>query len=207
MKKIQFDGGAVPNPGAMGIGIVLIENNEVIAKFSEKLKDTGTSNLAEYTALLKGIKKALKLGWKDVIIEGDSKLVISQVIGSWKVNNENLKTLHKEVKDALSHFDSYKFKKIPRERNSLADELASRALEDSEIPKPSKIIKSDEIADTKCPKCKMECNIKWQKFKGGSEHIRQECPRHGFVRYLPKKEPFMAEANKNSAKVSQKKWF
>lgn len=200
MKKIQFDGGAVPNPGAMGTGVVLIEDGEVIAKFSEKLKDVGTSNIAEYTALLKGIKKALKLGWKDVIIEGDSKLVISQVTGSWKVNNERLKTLHREVKDALSHFDSYKFKKIPRARNSLADELASKALGNSAIPKHSEITKSDEIADTKCPKCKMECNIKWQKFKGGSEHIRQDCPRHGYIRYLPNKEPFITAANKKFGK-------
>ncbi|MEE8400881.1 MAG: ribonuclease HI family protein [Candidatus Hydrothermarchaeaceae archaeon] len=201
MKKIQFDGGAVPNPGAMGIGIVLLENDEVIAKFSEKLKDIGTNNIAEYTALLKGIKKALRLGWKDVTIEGDSKLVISQVTGSWKVNDENLKALHKKVKNALSHFDSYKFKKIPRARNSLADELASEALDDNKIPKRPKIIKSDEIIGTKCPKCKMECKFKWQRFKNGTKHIRMECPCHGFVKYAPKEEPFMTEANKYNEKV------
>lgn len=207
MKKIRFDGGAVPNPGEMGIGIVLMENDKVIKKISEKLDGTGTNNIAEYTALSKGISKALELVWTDVVIEGDSELVISQVKGLWKVNDEKLKVLHKKVKDKLSNFDSYELRHIPREDNSLADELVSKALGDVETPPHQKIRKSSEIVGTKCPKCKMECKFRWQEFKGGSEHIRQECPRHGFLRYAPKQEPYISMANKNSEKVSQKKLF
>ncbi len=195
MKKIRFDGGAVPNPGEMGIGIVLIENNKVIKKISEKLDGKGTSNIAEYTALSKGVSNALGLGWTDVVIEGDSKLVISQVTGLWRVNDEKLKPLHKKVKEKLSNFDSYELRHIPREDNSLADELASKALRDTESPQSPKISKSEKIVGTKCPKCKMECKFKWQEFKNGTEHIRMECSRHGFVKYAPKEEPFIAKAN------------
>lgn len=196
MKKIRFDGGAVPNPGKMGIGTVLIENNKVIKKISEKLEGTGTNNVAEYTALSKGISIALGLGWTDVIIEGDSKLVINQVSGKWIVNDEKLKLLHKKVREKLSNFNSYKLRHIPREDNSLADELASSALEDAENPENQKISKPDEIVGTKCPKCKSECKFKWQRFKNGTEHIRMECSRHGFLKYAPKEEPFISRANK-----------
>lgn len=202
MKKIRFDGGAVPNPGEMGIGIVLIENGKVIKKISEKLDGTGTNNIAEYTALSKGISKALELGWTDVVIEGDSELVINQVNGEWKVNDEKLKPLHKKVKDKLSNFDSCELRHVPREDNSLADELASKALGYTESPQYPKISKSNEIVGTKCPKCKMECKFKWQEFKNGTEHIRMECSRHGFVKYAPKEEPFISKAN---AKDIQKK--
>lgn len=191
MKKIRFDGGAVPNPGEMGIGIVLLENDEVIKEISEKLEGKGTNNIAEYTALSKGVSKALELGWTEVSIEGDSELIINQVNGLCMVNDRNLKVLHKKVLDKLSNFDSYTLRHIPREDNFLADELASKALEIAESPK---ISKSSEINDTKCPKCKMECRFKWQKFSNGTEHIRMECPHHGFVKYAPKQEPFISRA-------------
>ena len=102
MKKIQFDGAAVPNPGKMGIGVVLIEDKRKIAKISKKLPDKGTNNIAEYTALLTGLTKALELGWKHIIIEGDSKLVINQVKGAWKINKAHLKRLHARVIKELS---------------------------------------------------------------------------------------------------------
>ena len=128
MKKIQFDGAAIPNPGKMGIGVVLIEDKIRIAKISQKLPDKGTNNIAEYTALLTGLTKALELGWKHIIIEGDSKLVINQVKGAWKINKAHLKRLHAQVIKELSKFDSYALNWIPRNKNSAADELASKAL-------------------------------------------------------------------------------
>ena len=128
MKKIQFDGGARPNPGEMGIGVVLIEDGNIITEISKKLPDYGTNNIAEYMALLTGISKALELGWKHVMIEGDSKLVINQVNGAWKINKEHLKSLYAQVVKELSKFDSYTINWIPREKNSIADKLASKAL-------------------------------------------------------------------------------
>lgn len=218
MKKIQFDGAAIPNPGEMGVGAVLIENGNIITKISKKLPNNGTNNIAEYTALLTGISKALELGWKHVIIEGDSKLVINQVKGAWKINKEHLKSLYTHVVKELSKFDSYTIKWIPREENSVADELASKALVYEvgvyhHTPIKNKAIghkktKKNEISiDIKCPKCKGDCIFKWQEFKNGSRHIRQECPVHGYIRYVPQIEPCLTIANQIKDKTIQKKLF
>jgi len=218
MKKIQFDGAVIPNPGEMGIGVVLIEKSNIIIKISKKLPNYGTNNIAEYTALLIGISKALELGWKHVMIEGDSKLVINQVKGVWKINKEHLKNLCAQVVKELSKFDSYTINWIPRERNSIADELASKALGYDEdlnhhagIKNKATGYKKDqknEISiDIKCPKCKEDCTFKWQEFKNGARHIRQECPVHRFIRYAPQIKPYLTIANQTRGKTTQKKLF
>jgi ribonuclease HI len=128
MKIIQFDGGAVPNPGTRGIGVILLEDNHVLKEISRKLDGIGTNNEAEYSALIEGLKQALALGWTDILVQGDSKLVVNQVAGSWKVNKDNLKPLNEEAKTLLSKFQSVKVEWIPREKNARADAAASRAL-------------------------------------------------------------------------------
>jgi len=213
MRKIQFDGGAIPNPGDMGIGVVLIENSNIITTISKKLPDKGTNNIAEYTALLAGILKALELGWKEVSIEGDSELVINQVNGTWSIKKEHLENLYNQVVKELSNFDSYTINWIPRENNSIADKLASNAL--GYIEDPHGAIKNyynsynpnKDNVDIKCPKCKRDCEFKWQQFKNGTRHIRQECPIHGYIRYAPKIEPYIIIANQGKEKTFQKKLF
>lgn len=128
MKVIQFDGGAVPNPGTRAIGVILIENGIVLKEISRKLDGIGTNNEAEYSAFIEGLKQAINLGWTDILVQGDSKLVVNQVAGSWKVNKDNLKPLNAEAKTLLSKFQSVKVEWIPREMNSRADAAASRAL-------------------------------------------------------------------------------
>ncbi len=128
MNVIQFDGGAVPNPGARAIGVIIIENSIVIKEISRKLKGIGTNNEAEYSAFIEGLKEAINLGWKDIVVQGDSQLVVNQVAGSWKVNKDNLKPLNAEAKKLLSQFQSAKVEWIPREMNSRADAAASKAL-------------------------------------------------------------------------------
>jgi ribonuclease HI len=134
VNRIQFDGAAIPNPGQMGIGVVLIQDNLIIREISRKLPDVGTNNIAEYVALNIGIQAALELDWKHVIIEGDSKLVINQLNGIWRVRQNHLKKLHSEVSKNLANFESFSIKWIPREQNSRADVLASKALGHMEDP-------------------------------------------------------------------------
>lgn len=81
-----------------------------------------------YSAFIEGLKEAIDLGWRDIVVQGDSKLVVNQVAGSWKVNKDNLKPLNAEAKKLLSQFRSAKVEWIPREMNSRADAAASRAL-------------------------------------------------------------------------------
>jgi ribonuclease HI len=210
MRKIQFDGAAVPNPGNIGIGVVLIENNSIIEKISQKLPDIGTNNIAEYTALLRGINKALELGWSNVIIEGDSMLVINQVNGKWKIHKDHLRILCSNVQKELLNFGSYQLNWIPREKNSIADELAVKAIGFTEDPyhnynqranfnQKNLKIKIDEPEIT-CPRCNNECIFSWHEFKNGTRHIRRECPVHGYIGHVPKNDFFTNLADKNSDK-------
>ena len=219
MRKIQFDGAAVPNPGNIGIGVVLIENNSIIEKISQKLPDIGTNNVAEYTALLRGINKALELGWSNVIIEGDSMLVINQVNGKWKIHKDHLRILCSNVQKELLNFGSYKLNWIPREKNSIADELAVKAIGFTEDPyhnynqrdnfnQKNLKIKIDEPEITG-PLCNNECIFSWQEFKNGTRHIRQECPVHGHIRYVPKNDFFtnLADKKRDKKQKDQKSIF
>ena len=182
------------------------------------MSSIGTNNVAEYSALLSGIDKALELGWKHVVIEGDSNLVVNQINGTWNVNKEHLQRLCTQVLKHLPEFDSYTINWIPRKDNSIADKLASKALGYKEDPYHFKAIKnkrtSHEINQNKelnleisCPKCKRDCVFRWQEFRSGSRHIRQECPVHGYIKYAPQIEPYLTLVEQKKNKTIQKKLF
>ncbi|WP_321418217.1 ribonuclease HI family protein [uncultured Methanomethylovorans sp.] len=183
MKIIQFDGGAVPNPGTRVIGIILLDDNHVLKEISRKLDGIGTNNEAEYSALIEGLKQALALGWTEILVHGDSKLVVNQVAGSWKVNKDNLKPLNAEAKTLLSKFKSVKIEWILREKNARADAAASRALGFDEDPFHDNLYERD--IGIHCPKCKKECTFEWIVFKNGERNISQSCPVHGYLRSAP----------------------
>ena len=88
---IMFDGGSRGNPGNSGCGFVIYdsENNEI----DHGYKNIGfnTNNVAEYTALYLALILARKKEYNNIIIKGDSMLVINQLKGVWKVKNANLK--------------------------------------------------------------------------------------------------------------------
>ena len=203
MYKIQFDGMCVPNPGKMGIGVVLFESENIYDKISMKLPNEGTSNIAEYIALIVGLRKAKEIGWKTICIEGDSKLVISQVTGKWKIKDNNMKYLHSIVLKELLSFIKYELNWIPRENNLIADELSSLCF--NSITNSSNhyyLIKDIEFnnnnnVDLICPKCGALLIFKWQTFLDGSKHIRKECPNHGFINYAPYKKPFISKCQEN----------
>lgn len=141
MKQIQFDGAAIPNPGKRGIGAILLDNGNVIHEISEKLEGIGTNNEAEYNALIQGLKKAHDLGWTDINVQGDSKLVVNQVNGKWSVKSDNLKVPCQVAKELVAQFNSIKLEWIPREQNEKADYAASKALGFPEDPYHKKYTK------------------------------------------------------------------
>jgi ribonuclease HI len=96
----------------------LIDNDVVVNEISKELEGIGTNNEAEYFALIERLQHAINLGWKDVCIQGDSRLVIDQVAGSWSINADNLKKLNAEAKELIKRFTSVKLEWIERERNS-----------------------------------------------------------------------------------------
>ncbi|HID65836.1 MAG TPA: ribonuclease HI family protein [Aquificaceae bacterium] len=122
---MYFDGASAGNPGRAGIGIVIILPGKKI-KIS-KCIGKATSNEAEYKALIEGLRKAKELGVKNLVVRGDSQLVINQVTGKYRVKNERLKDLYNQVKELEKFFNSIYYEKIPREWNKKADYLSKKA--------------------------------------------------------------------------------
>lgn len=127
---LQFDGGSRGNPGDSGSGYVILNSDSNVIAEGYSFLGTGvTNNHAEYYALILGLRHALKLQATEVIVEGDSMLVISHLQGKWKVKAANLKPLYEEARSLLKQLPEYKLRHIPRSLNSLADALANKAMD------------------------------------------------------------------------------
>lgn len=138
---IWFDGAARGNPGLAGAGAVF--QSTTGRKFTNKmfLKIT-TNNMAEYNGLKLGLNLAFnyfkennenRIG--NLIVYGDSELIIKQLKGEYRVRNENLKILYDEVQELLKQirdlFPTIKiiYEHIPRNKNDEADGLANKAID------------------------------------------------------------------------------
>lgn len=131
---LRFDGGAAPtNPGPCAGAYVIYEytgngSTKNILAEGGKYIEHGTNNYGEYVGLIEGLKKSIELGLKNLHIEGDSMLVISQMNGKWKVKSENLVELFTEASDLIKTFDDVIFNHILRHYNSHADSLYNKTL-------------------------------------------------------------------------------
>jgi probable phosphoglycerate mutase len=131
---IQADGGARGNPGPAGSGaVVRDERGQTVGEVSEFLGHA-TNNVAEYTALVAALELlSAQLGTAtrdaQVAVEMDSKLVIEQMKGVWKVKHPNMKPLHARAAMLCRQFGSVSFAHIPREKNGVADALANAAMD------------------------------------------------------------------------------
>jgi ribonuclease HI len=122
---LQFDGLSIPNPGEATGGAVLFKDGKVIFEAGEYIK-FGTNNIAEYTGLFIGLKYAKDLKFRNILIEGDSMLVVQQVSGKWKVNNDTLKIIYKEIQKMIKEdFDFVGIKHVYRKDNQHADGLTN----------------------------------------------------------------------------------
>jgi len=134
---LQFDGLSQPNPGTSTAGAVIFspffpkepqpQRNPICER--GEFMNHATNNQAEYTGLLIGLKAAVELQIKNILIEGDSQLVIYQTEGKWKVSNDTLKVLHAEIKELLHSFDFVAIRHVRREYNKYADKITNNVLE------------------------------------------------------------------------------
>jgi ribonuclease HI len=106
-----------------GSGQILTERSETIGP--------ATNNVAEYRALLLGIRLAKELEAEEVELVGDSQLIVRQVQKKYKVKNEDLKPLHAKVLDELRAFEKWSINVVRREQNEEADRLVNEALDAS----------------------------------------------------------------------------
>ena len=136
--KCYFDGATYPkNPGIMGIGFLIVDpTGKTIFEQGLEL-EYGTNNEAEYRALNALMIKLNKMNISAAEIYGDSQLVISQSLGEWKVNAQNLKTLNLEARKLYLKVPGWKLKWIARDKNTAADKLSKKPFQKE---KPAKKI-------------------------------------------------------------------
>lgn len=126
---LRTDGASRGNPGPAGIGVVIEdEGGAVLQEISEVIGET-TNNVAEYRALLRGLAAARAMGARRIKVFSDSELMVRQMNGSYRVNNQGLLPLFEEAQELIRGFESFSIQYVPREKNARADQLANRALD------------------------------------------------------------------------------
>lgn len=134
---INTDGGSRGNPGEGAIGVVFSDEKEKIIKSYSEAIGFCTNNEAEYKALIFALKKAKLVFGKDNIksyeieVRSDSELLINQMNGKYKIQDERMGKLFLEVWNLRVELPKIKFISIPRELNKIADKLANEALDNS----------------------------------------------------------------------------
>jgi len=127
--RLFTDGAARGNPGPAGAGAVIISpEGHVVAKIGKYLGET-TNNVAEYTGLILGLKRAKAMGLRELEVLADSELVVKQLTGEYQVTADHLRPLHDEAKALMKGFDVIDLRYIPREENEAADEMSNRAID------------------------------------------------------------------------------
>lgn len=131
--KLFTDGGSRGNPGPAAIGGVIYNlNDEKLKEFSEYIGES-TNNIAEYSALIKGLRLCLEMGFKNVSCNLDSELVVKQLNKVYKVKDEKMKILYDVVIETTAEFESVSFTHVLRAKNKLADTLVNKALDNQKL--------------------------------------------------------------------------
>jgi ribonuclease HI len=131
---LQFDGLSVPNPGISTSGAVIYSpgvSRKVIAEKAHFIK-FATNNEAEYGGLILGLELAKKLKVENLLIEGDSQLVIYQTEGRWKAKDLRMAKFQEIIKDLLKSFNYVGIRHVKREFNKHADALTNECLQRKE---------------------------------------------------------------------------
>ncbi|KAL4437570.1 hypothetical protein ABPG74_017808 [Tetrahymena malaccensis] len=128
--RIEFDGCSKGNPGLAGAGFLIKQHENdknVLESFAVNV-GTKTNNQSEYLALIYGLYVALKVGIQKLYIQGDSQLVIYQMIGKYQCKNENITKYYELSKMLQSQFQQTTFNHVYREQNKEADHLSNVAI-------------------------------------------------------------------------------
>lgn len=126
---VHVDGGSRGNPGPAAAAAVLsTPDGDVVDEASETI-GVATNNVAEYRAVLLGLRRASELGADEVDVVNDSELVAKQITGDYKVKHADMKPLYLKAMSALREFDRWSIRSVPRAQNAGADALVNQALD------------------------------------------------------------------------------
>ena len=127
--NIYCDGASSGNPGHAGVGVIIQIRGESLEgyKISEYI-GIATNNVAEYSALIRGLEEAKSLGLKKIEVFLDSELLVKQITGVYKIRSPHLRPLWEKSKLILEQFDNYRVMHVQRELNREADLLAKNSI-------------------------------------------------------------------------------
>jgi ribonuclease HI len=126
---MYFDGCSKGNPGKAGAGAVIYGNgNEIVSK-SIYVGERETNNVAEYNGLILGMTLAIQEKIRVLTVNGDSKLVIKQIKGEYKVRSADMLSLYNRAKELETYFDKIEYIHIYRHLNTRADELSNEGIQ------------------------------------------------------------------------------
>jgi ribonuclease HI len=126
---IYTDGGARGNPGPAAFAYVIQRDGNAAIEEAGCIGE-GTNNQAEYTALIRALEHAARLGNQHRLrIHSDSELIVKQMNGQYRVKDEGLKPLYEQARRLASRFAAVEIRHIPRAQNTRADRLYNAALD------------------------------------------------------------------------------
>src|SRR5271166_1238610 len=131
---VEADGGSRGNPGPAGYGALVrdADTREVLAEESEHI-GVATNNVAEYSGLIAGLRAAARIDPRAAVkVRMDSRLVVEQMSGRWKIKHPDMKPLARTASEAAEGFAEVTYEWVPRERNRDADRLANEAMDSAE---------------------------------------------------------------------------
>ena len=126
---VHVDGGARGNPGPAAAAAVLSTADGDVVDEAHEYLGVVTNNVAEYRGLLLGLERARAAGADEVDVVNDSELVAKQVNGLYKVKHPDMRPLHAAAMRALSGFERWSIRSVPRAENAAADALVNQALD------------------------------------------------------------------------------
>ena len=128
---INCDGACRGNPGPGAIGIIIRgEDKKIVLKEHKEYIGETTNNQAEYRAVIKSLKLAKNFTNKSIHIFSDSKLLVNQMNGEYKVKDKKIKVLYDEVIKLEKFFQDVKYEHVKREKSDEADRLANAILDE-----------------------------------------------------------------------------
>lgn len=130
--KLFTDGGSRGNPGQSACAFVICKLDDTVVEKSGYYMGVATNNQAEYYGQIRGLERCRDLGIDKIRLFSDSQLVVNQMNGFYKVKNQELAPLHKQLKELADSFEKISFQYVPRALNVLADKEVNRILDEQE---------------------------------------------------------------------------
>jgi len=127
--RLFTDGGARGNPGPAAAAFVLEAEDGTVLEARGTAIGVATNNVAEYRALVDGLRRASELGVSELEVVSDSELIVKQMRGEYRVKNEALRALHREAGALADGMKRVNYTAVRREQNELADRLVNEALD------------------------------------------------------------------------------